>query len=289
MDSREEIIQFLRTRRARIPPERAGFGTVGHRRVSGLRREEVAVIAGVSVEYYKRIERGALAGVSAVVLSAIASALQLDESEADHLFNLARAASATRKDSPRDSAPPVRPGIQRVLDGFAGSPASVHNERTDLLATNRLGRVLYSEVFDSEIARGNIVRFTFLDPRSQQFYPEWEQTADQLIAVLRGNLGRSPGDRALANLIGELSTRSRAFSTRWAAYNVKYHRSGRKQVSHPIVGALDLDYEAINMASDPGLTIMAYFAEPDSPSAERLALLASWAATADRASIQRAP
>ena len=255
--------------------------------MSGLRREEVAVIAGVSVEYYKRIERGALAGVSADVLGAIAGALRLDEAEATHLFNLARAARGPRKTSPRDTVQRARPGIQRILDGFVGSPAAVHDERTNLLATNSLGRAFYSEIFDSDIACGNIARFAFLDPRSVRFFSDWGNCADQLIAVLRGHLGRDHGDRGLSNLICELSTQSREFSTRWASYDVRYHRAGRKYVNHPTVGALELDYETMELSSDPGLAIVTYFAEPDSPTAERLTLLASWAATSDQDSVER--
>ncbi|GAA4555674.1 helix-turn-helix transcriptional regulator [Planotetraspora kaengkrachanensis] len=287
MDRRQEISQFLRTRRAKVSPEQAGFSRVGNRRVSGLRREEVAVIAGVSVEYYRRIERGAIAGVSADVLGAIAEALQLDEAEAAHLFNLARAARGARKASPRDTVQRVRPGIQRILEAFVGSPASVHNERTDLLATNRLGRAFYSELLAGDIARGNNARFVFLDPRSRDFYSDWGTSADQLIAIMRGHLGRNPGDRGLSNLIGELSAQSREFSTRWASYNVESHRTGRKHVNHPTVGALELDYETIELSSDPGLTLLTYFAEPGSPSAERLALLASWAATSDQDAVER--
>jgi transcriptional regulator with XRE-family HTH domain len=279
MDSRQEISQFLRTRRAKISPERVGLSSVGHRRVAGLRREEVAVVAGVSVEYYKRIERGALAGVSPEVLGAIARALQLDEAESAHLFNLARAAARTRWAHPPRTVQRVRPGIQRILDAFGSSPASVHNERLDVIATNRIGRAFQSEILDSDIARGNVARFTFLDPRSHHFYGDWEQAADQLIGVLRGHLGRYPGESGSTYLVGELSTQSRAFSSRWAAYNVKYHHTGRKQINHPIVGALELDYDTIEFPSDPGLTLMTYFAEPDSPTAERLDLLASWAAT----------
>ncbi|MFF3516546.1 helix-turn-helix domain-containing protein [Streptomyces sp. NPDC002573] len=288
MDNRQEISEFLRSRRAKISPEQAGFSRAGNRRVSGLRREEVAVIAGVSVEYYKRIERGALAGVSAEVLGAIAEALHLNEAEAAHLFDLARAAHGTRTTSQRSSVQRVRPGIRRMLDSIVGSPASVLNEQMDLLAANDLGRAFYSEILDSDIARGNNARFAFLDPRARDFYPHWGKSADQITAVLRRHVGRNPGDRGLSNLVGELAAQSSEFSKRWAAYNVKYHHTGRKRINHPTAGELELDYEAIELPFDPGLTILTYFAEPESPTAERLALLASWAATSDRESIERA-
>lgn len=288
MDNRQEISQFLRSRRAKLSPEQAGFASAGHRRVSGLRREEVAVIAGVSVEYYKRIERGALAGVSSEVLGAIVDALNLDEAEAAYLFNLARAANRTPKTSGPAGPQRVRPGIRRVLDAMVGSPASVLNERMDLLAVNDLGRGLYSEVLESEIARGNSARFAFLDPRAREFHLDWDKSADQIAATLRGNVGRNPGDRGLSNLVGELATQSDEFSRRWAAHDVRYHHTGRKRINHPIVGELEFDYEMIELPSDPGFTILTYFAEPGSSTSERLALLASWVATPDRESDERA-
>ena len=281
MDHRAEIRDFLRTRRAKITPEQANlFAHGGHRRVPGLRREEVAMIAGVSVDYYARLERGNLSGVSDEVLGAIARALQLDEAETTHLFDLARAARATT--SPRRraaAAQQVRPSVQRLLDAWTGVPAWVRNERMDILATNELGRALYSEVFADPARPANNARFVFLDPRSRELYPDWEQGANDIVAILRSYAGRNPGDRGLMELIGELSTQSEAFRTKWANHNVRFHRTGAKRMRHPVVGDLELAYEAMELPADPGLTMFAYTAEPGSATEERLRLLASWAAT----------
>ena len=280
MDHRSEISDFLRTRRARITPEAAGLVAYGgNRRVPGLRREEVAMIAGVSVDYYARLERGNLAGVSDEVLGAIARALQLDEAESAHLFDLAKAVRGSA--SPRRAAQraaQVRPSVQRLLEAW-NAPAWVRNERMDILAANRLGAALYAPVFEASGARANNARFVFLDPRSREFYPDWEQGANDLVAVLRSTAGRNPDDRSLQELIGELSTKSEVFRTKWANHNVRFHRTGRKRLHHPIVGDLELAYEAFEMPADPGLTMFAYTAEPASVSEERLALLASWSAT----------
>jgi transcriptional regulator with XRE-family HTH domain len=284
MDQRAEIRDFLRSRRARISPEQVNLagGGGGHRRVPGLRREEVAMLAGVSVDYYARLERGNLNGVSDEVLGSIARTLQLDEAETAHLFDLARALRTTLSPRRRPTLTQhVRPGLQRLLDGWIGVPAWVRDEHMDVLATNQLGRALYSELFASaEPGRpANNVRFVFLDPRSRDFYPDWDQGANDLVAILRGTAGRHPHDRRLMELIGELSTRSEEFRTKWANHNVRFHRTGVKHLHHPVVGDLELAYEAMELPADPGLTMFAYTAEPASPSEERLKLLASWAAT----------
>jgi transcriptional regulator with XRE-family HTH domain len=288
MDNRGEVRDFLASRRARITPEQAGlplFG--GNRRVPGLRREEVALLAGVSVDYYTRLERGNLNGASDSVLEALARALQLDEAERAHLLDLARAAApGTRR---RPAAQRIRPGVQRILDAMTGAPALVRNGRLDYLAANRLGRALYAPVFDSPAGPPNSARFLFLDPRSPDFYGDWDRTANDLVAMLRSEAGRNPYDRALSDLIGELSTRSETFRTRWAAHNVRLHRTGSKQLHHPAVGDLDLTYEAMELAADPGLSIHVYTAEPASSSADALNLLASWAATLDQAAATRDP
>jgi transcriptional regulator with XRE-family HTH domain len=288
MDNRGEVRDFLASRRARITPEQAGlplFG--GNRRVPGLRREEVALLAGVSVDYYARLERGNLNGASDSVLEALARALQLDEAERAHLLDLARAAApGTRR---RPAAQRIRPGVQRILGAMTGAPALVRNGRLDYLAANRLGRALYAPVFDSPAGPPNSARFLFLDPRSPDFYGDWDRTANDLVAMLRSEAGRNPYDRALSDLIGELSTRSETFRTRWAAHNVRLHRTGSKQLHHPAVGDLDLTYEAMELAADPGLSIHVYTAEPASSSADALNLLASWAATLDQAAATRDP
>jgi transcriptional regulator with XRE-family HTH domain len=281
VDSRTEIRDFLTTRRAKITPEQAGLPAYGgHRRVTGLRREEVALLAGVSVDYYTRLERGNLSGVSDSVLEALARALQLDEAERVHLFDLARAAntSASTARSRRHPAPQLRPGVQRLLDAMTMSPAYVRNGRLDVLGANPLGRAVFAPLFDTAARVPNIARFIFLDPAAQGFYLEWDSLAGDTVALLRAEAGRDPYDRALTDLIGELSTRSEVFRTWWAAHNVRLHRSGVKHLHHPVVGDLTLAYESMNLTADPGLRLNAYTAEPGSPSQDALNLLASWTA-----------
>jgi len=279
VDNRSEIREFLVSRRARLTPQQAGLPAYGsHRRVAGLRREEVALLAGVSVDYYTRLERGNLAGASDSVLDALAHSLQLDDAERGHLFDLARAAHATAH-APRRSAPQrVRPGVQRVLDALI-APAWVRNGRSDFLAANRLGYALYAPLFDGPTQPANTARFAFLDPQATEFYLDWERTAKDIVGILRVEAGRSPYDRGLTDLIGELSTRSETFRTWWAAHNVRFHRTGAKQLHHPAVGDLDLTYEALEFPSDPGLTLLVYTAEPHTPTQDALQLLACWAAT----------
>jgi transcriptional regulator with XRE-family HTH domain len=283
VDNRNEIRQFLSSRRARITPEQAGLPTYGaNRRVTGLRREEVALLAGVSVDYYTRLERGNLGGVSETVLDALAQALQLDEAERGHLFDLARAANTTARSPRRRPAQQrVRPGIQRILDAM-DAPADLRNGRRDILATNRLGYALYSELFLDPVRPANVARFVFLSPRARAFFPDWEGAANDLVANLRTEAGRNPYDRGLQDLVGELSTRSQEFRTRWAAHNVRYHHTGRKRLHHPVVGDLELTYEVLALPADPGLSLVVYGAEPGSASQDGLKLLASWAATLDQ-------
>ena len=283
VDHRTDIRDFLKSRRARITPQEAGLPIYGgNRRVPGLRREEVALLAGVSVDYYTRLERGNLSGVSESVLDAVARALHLDEAERGHLFDLARTANAAPHTRRRASPAKVRPSIQRVLDAITGAPAWVHNDRLDFIAANRLGYALYSEMFTDVGPVINSARFVFLNARSHDFYPNWEHIADNSVAILRGAAGRNPYDEKLSNLIGELSTRSEDFRVRWAAHNVRLHRTGVKHLHHPAVGDLELTYEAMELPADPGLTMFVYTAEPASPSEDGLKLLASLAATHDR-------
>jgi transcriptional regulator with XRE-family HTH domain len=280
MDGRKDVGEFLATRRAKISPREAGLATSGRRRVPGLRREEVAMLAGVSTDYYAKLERGNLAGVSDSVIEAIAGALRLDEAEHAHLLDLAAAANATPH--ARKAATPartVRPGVQRILDGMPGLPAFVRNARLDILAINQLGAALYAPVFDDPQRPVNLARFNFLDTRARDFYPNWDDAANTSVALLRTEAGRNPYDRGLTDLVGELVTRSETFRNRWAAHNVRLHRSGTKHFRHPIVGELDLAFEAMDLSADTGLTLTVYSAEPDSPSADGLSLLASWAAT----------
>ena len=281
MDRRTEVKEFLASRRARVTPETAGLPTYGgNRRVKGLRREEVALLAGVSVDYYVRLERGHLGGVSEQVLDALARALRLDEAERTHLFDLARTANANPAGRRRTSSQRARPSVQRILDVMS-APAWVRNARHDLLAANRLGYALYSELLTDPISPPNNARYVFLNPRSRDFFVDWERAADDIVAMLRSEAGRNPYDKALSDLIGELSTRSETFRARWAAHDVRFHRTGRKQLHHPVVGDLVLSFEAMELPGED-LTMLVYTAEPGSPSQQALDLLASWAATLDQ-------
>jgi transcriptional regulator with XRE-family HTH domain len=282
VDTKSEIREFLTSRRGRITPEQAGLAVYGERRVPGLRREEVAVLAGVSVHYYTRLERGDLSGVSDGVLEALSGALQLNEAERAHLFDLARAARPeTPKPRRQRAKQRVRPSVQWALDSMVGAAAFVCNGRLDVLAANPLGQALYSEMFEGSDARPNTARFLFLDRRAQDLFPDWEQVANETVAILRSEAGRDPYDRGLSDLVGELSTQSEAFRTRWAAHNVRFHNAGVKRLHHPVVGDLSLSFDRLDLAADTGLRIFAYTAEPGSKSEESLNLLASWAATPD--------
>lgn len=237
------------------------------------------MLAGVSVDYYTRLERGNLSGASDSVLEALARALQLDEAETAHLYDLARAADVAPRVRRRRSPQTVRPSLQRVIDAITGAPAWVRNDRGDVLAANELGRALYVDLMSEVVKPPNASRFTFLNPKSRAFYADWERAADDMVAILRSAAGRNPYDKDLTDLVGELSTRSEEFRTRWARHDVKYHRTGRKRVHHPIVGDLDLAFEAFELPGEPGLRINVYTADPGTPSEDALKLLASWAAT----------
>jgi transcriptional regulator with XRE-family HTH domain len=278
MDARSEIRDFLTSRRARITPEDVGLTTYGARRVPGLRREEVATLAGVSVDYYNRMERGNLAGASDGVLDALARALRLDEAERAHLYNLARSSqpSSPRRRSAKKS---VRASVQWMLDSMSGSAAIAENGRLDALATNQLARGFYSDLFQAADSPVNFARFIFFDPRAMDFYADWERSARDCVALLRSEAGRNPFDRGLSDLVGELSTRSDEFRGFWATHDVKLHNKGEKHFHHPVVGELELSYNRLELPGDPGLTIVAYTAEPGSKSADAFGFLASWAAT----------
>ncbi|CAM03962.1 helix-turn-helix protein [Saccharopolyspora erythraea NRRL 2338] len=279
IDHRAEVREFLSSRRARITPEQAGLPAYGGtRRVEGLRREEVAMLAGVSVDYYVRMERGNLSGASEAVLDALAAALQLDEAERDHLFSLARATGPGRGRRP---TPPtsVRPAVQQVLNAITDAPAWVRNARHDIVAMNSLARALYAPVLADPRRPANTTRFVYLDPAARDFFVDWDRVANDAAAMLRLEAGRNPHDKALIELVGELSTRSEVFRQRWASHDVQFHRSGRKRLHHPVVGRLDLNYESMELPSEPGLVLNVYTAAPDSPAADGLKMLASWAAT----------
>jgi transcriptional regulator with XRE-family HTH domain len=282
VDTAGEVTEFLRSRRARITPERAGLPSYGERRVPGLRREEVAALGGVSLEYYKRLERGNLGGVSDGVLEALAHALQLDEAERAHLFDLARAANPVASARVRPIEQRVRPEVLRLLDVIA-APAVVRNARLDYLATDELGRALYAPLFDGPAQPANSARFTFLDPAAVDFYVDWDRIADELVALLRSEAGAHPRDHALQELIGELSTRSDEFRRRWAAHNVGFHTTGVKRIHHPVVGEVTIGYENVQFIADPTVTMAIYTAELGSSSQQALDILASWAVTPEAA------
>jgi transcriptional regulator with XRE-family HTH domain len=283
MDQHDEVRDFLRTRRARVTPPEVGLVAGGRRRVQGLRREEVALLAGMSVDYYAQLERGDLAGASDDVLEALARALRFDEAETSHLFNLARAAQPRPLRRRRPAPGTVRPSLQWYLDSLTATPVWIRDERMDLVATNALGRALHAPMFESPRRPVNNARFVFLEEEaSRRFFPDWERGADDIVATLRAYAGARPHDKALTDLIGELVTASEAFRTRWVAHHVRHHRTGVKRIHHPVVGDLDLHYEALDLPSDPGWHMFAYSAPPNSPTDERLRVLASWAATMDR-------
>jgi transcriptional regulator with XRE-family HTH domain len=279
-DVRADIREFLGTRRAKLTPEQAGLPLYGgeRRRVTGLRREEVALLAGISSEYYTRLERGNAAGVSESVIDGIAQALQLDEAERIHLRHLLRGAGTTRPPRRRPAQQRVRPAVQRVLDSMTGTPAYIISGRGDILAANHLGRALFSPVYADPVRPPNNARFVFLDPRATEFFRDWDQVASDTVAMLRAEAGRDLYDRRLTDLIGELSTRSEEFRHRWAAHNVRMHTTGVKLLHHPVVGDLDLPFETFPLGADPSQILLTYTAEPASSSQDALNLLASWAA-----------
>jgi transcriptional regulator with XRE-family HTH domain len=281
VDNRREVRDFLVSRRAKITPEGAGLTAYGsNRRVPGLRREEVAMLAGVSVDYYTRLEKGSLAGASDSVLDALAGALQLDDIERAHLFDLARAANVApaRRPQRTPSLPRVRPSVQQLLDAMTGVAAFLRTGRLDVLTANQLGYALYSPVFRRGGRPVNLARYVFLDPGAKEFYADWDGIAAAAVGSLRSEAGRAPYDPALSSLIGDLSLRSEEFRVRWAAHDVTQYRSGTQPFRHPVVGELALDYNALDLATDPGQVIVAYTAEPGSPADDALTLLASWTA-----------
>jgi transcriptional regulator with XRE-family HTH domain len=284
VDNRAEVKAFLSSRRAKLTPEQAGLRSYNHnRRVPGLRRSEVADLAGVSVEYYAQLERGNLSGVSDSVLDALARALQLDEAERAHLGDLARTAGRPARARRKPPAPQVRPSLARILDGMTETPALVNNGRLDVLAANPLAQALFAPLFADPARPVNHARFNFLNPRARDFWLDWERAADDSVAMLRTEAGRDPYDKALTDLVGELCTRSDDFRVRWAAHHVRLHRTGRKHIHHPVVGDLHLSYDVMELPADPGLALLAFSAEAGSPDDDALRVLASWAATHDPA------
>jgi len=280
MNNRAEVREFLTSRRGRVTPEQVGLPAGANRRVPGLRRSEVAALAGMSVEYYTRLERGAISGASPQVLDSLARALRLDDAERAHLFDLAHAASPVarppKRRNPRSWTP--HRSLQWTLAAVTAGPAFVRNGRMDVLAANTLGRAFYRDVYDMPGQPPNLARFTFLDDRARDFYPDWDMFADVTVAILRTEAARDPHNKDLHDLIGEMCTRSDEFRRRWGAHDVRHHGTGFKTFHHPVVGEMTLAYEGLELAAEPGLTLTVYTAEPGSPSAERMQLLASWAA-----------
>ena len=288
MDQRQELRDFLVSRRARITPEQAGLTLQGGgtRRVAGLRRSELALLANLSVEYLTKLERGTATGVSDSVLDAVARALQLDPAETSHLFGLARGARTAAGSPRRDSHLRIRPGVRQLLDAMTDFPAFVQNGRLEILSANAMARVLYTDMFEQakqdHSGRGGRLpshaRFTFLDDRSHVLYPDWQYGAADAVALLRAETGRSPRDHRLNELIGELTSRSDQFSAMWATHNVRWHTSGTKLFHHRVVGDLALAFEALQLPGDVGQTLVTFTAEPGSASAEALSILGSWQA-----------
>ena len=280
MDIAKDIREFLMTRRARIKPAEVSLPSGPRRRVPGLRREEVAQLAGVSTEYYTQIERGNVTGVSDEVLHAVARALQLTDDETVHFFDLARAAITTRGATriKRGSGQTIPDGLQALIDSMTTSPAIVMNGSLDILAANPLGRALYAPVFDRATGTPNLARFIFFDTFSEEAFPQWKRMADEAVALLQAEAARSPHSAGITQIVGELATRSEEFRTRWAAHNVTAHRHGAKQFRHAEFGELTLTYNVLAVVAAPGLSVVGYTAEPGSPSAEALRILASWCA-----------
>jgi transcriptional regulator with XRE-family HTH domain len=237
------------------------------------------MLAGVSVDYYTRLEKGNVAGVSDEVLGAVARALQLDEAERAHLFDLARAARPRRPTARQRGKQQVRASVQHILDSAATAAAFVRNGHLDLLAANALAQALYTPVYANPARPANLARFCFLDPRSHELYPDWDDVADTTVALLRTEAGRDPLNRDLSGLVGELTTSSQEFRTRWAAHDVRLHHAGVKRLRHPAVGMIEVAYDTMDLPAEPGLVLTFYTAEPGSPSEDALKLLASWAAT----------
>lgn len=284
MGIHDDLSEFLTSRRAKLTladVDLPDFG--GRRRVPGLRREEVALLAGMSAEYYKRLERGNATGVSEGIIDGVSRALQLDDAEHAHFNDLVRAANAGAHPQRRRAVRKhqLTEGMRQTIEAMSTVPVFIQNGRLDFIGANRLGRLLFSEMLDGAMAPINAARFVFLDPRAQTFYQDWQSNTRQIVAILRAEAGRSPYDRQLSDLVGELSTRSELFRKLWGAHDVREHRTGRKSVNHPVVGELTLTYQSMDLVTDRELQMLVFSAEPGSASHDRLQLLANWAETND--------
>lgn len=261
------------TRRAKIGPQQVGLPPGRRRRVPGLRREEVAQLAGVSTEYYTQIERGQVNGVSDDVLHGVARALHLSDDETTHFFDLARAVGK-RVGTRTKHGLKVPDGVQELIDSMGTSPAIVMNGSLDFLAANRLGRALYAPLYDRTTGVPNLARFIFFDPYAEQIFPEWKRTADEAVGLLQAEAARSPHSPGITQLVGELATRSEEFRTRWAAHNVTAHRHGIKRFCLPEVGEFALTYNVFAVTAVPGASLVGYTAVPNSPAAHAMQILA---------------
>ncbi|MET9417637.1 helix-turn-helix transcriptional regulator [Streptomyces klenkii] len=278
MDQRTELSEFLRSRRARLQPAEVGLTPYGgRRRVPGLRREELAQLAGVSVAYYTRLEQGHGQNVSTAVLEAIADALRLTGAEREHLTRLVR--PSVKKTRPCRPARPqrVRTSVQHLMDSMENTPAYVVGRRLDIIAWNRMACALLGDLGAMPAGQRNLAWQIFLEPATRELYTEWEKKAADVVAFLRLDAGRCPEDPHLAALVGELSVKSPEFRSLWAAHNVEDKGFGVKKLHHPVVGPLTLSYETLVLPADQNQQLVTYHAEPGSPSAESLRILASWA------------
>ncbi|MEU4171540.1 helix-turn-helix transcriptional regulator [Streptomyces sp. NPDC026665] len=282
LDRRAELSEFLRSRRARLKPEDVGMPDFGrHRRVPGLRREELAQLAGVSVAYYTRLEQGHGRNVSAEVLDAIAKALRLTDAEHNHLTHLAKPKQHKKKQAARPQQ--VRGSLRQLLDTLDGVPAYITGRRSDVLVWNRMAAAVFGDWSELPPQERNWARMVFLRPEYRDLFVEWEQKAIDIVCLLRMDAGCHPDDPRLAALVGELSVKSEDFRRLWATHDVKEKSHGVKLLRHPLVGDLALQFESFRLVGDTELALVTYHAEPGSGSAEALRLLASWGTDATRA------
>lgn len=279
MANSKEVSDFLTSQRGKLTPERAGLTAFGtDRRVPGLRREEVAQLAGVSAAYYTKIERGDLSGVSDSVLYAIIRALNMDEAESTHLLDLAKQANGGRSINRVRPEPQVSASVQQLVDTMQDVPALVMNKLSEAVASNRLGRALFPDLFVAGQPPMSHAQYLFLDPRSKVFYPEWEKSARESVSSMRLLAGQDPSDKAFAALVAELTKESSEFRDWWTSHTVRTHNSGSKKINHPVVGEMTIQFEALSINATPGLRLVTYLTAPGTPSADALNLLRSWAA-----------
>lgn len=288
MDDQSEVSEFLKSRRARVEPEQVGLVRGTDRRVPGLRRGEAAALAGVSVEYYARLERGAIGGASIAVLDGLARALQMDDAEREHLARLANRAGTGK--SPRRAGKQVpawqpSPSVQWMLDSMETAVALIGNGRTDLLAWNALGGVLMEEMIATATTTPpNFARFIFLEPGARRFYTDWDAIARVNVAQLRTEAGRDPHDKSLHDLVGELSTRSDHFRTLWGQHDVWQNESGTKRFHHRLIGDITLHYNGLDLVGTDAAQLTVFTAEPGSPDHDALQLLKTTTSAASAAS-----